>query len=129
MHEFLRIRGLFSFLFFVAAGLLFDVDFFRQHWSTILLVVCLLAVGKGLILWLTTYLVDLRGELPRVAALGLFQIGELAVVLAWLGWKSEALTADIYALLIAVILPLMILTPLALRLTPALFKTSSIAPK
>lgn len=122
MQELLRVRGIFTFLFFVAVGLLFNLDFFLRHWSTVLLIVIVLAVGKGLILALTTYLAGERNGIPPLAALGLFQVGEMSIILIWLGWQRGIVDDNIYALLMASILVMMALTPFVVRLAPSLHK-------
>ncbi|MEZ4726700.1 MAG: cation:proton antiporter [Caldilineaceae bacterium] len=125
MQELLRVRGIFTFLFFVGVGLLFNLDFFLRHWHAVLFIVIVVTVGKSLILALTTYLAGERNGIPPLAALGLFQVGEMSIILIWLGWQRGIVDNNIYALLIASILVMMALTPFVVRLAPSLPKVIS----
>lgn len=117
LQELMRVRYLSGFLFFAAAGMLLDIEFLLSNMGLVLITVTLVALGKGGILALVTFLSGHSKNISVLVGLGLFQIGELAVVLAWLGRSAGILNASTYALLVASIVCLILLTPVLLRLT------------
>jgi CPA2 family monovalent cation:H+ antiporter-2 len=102
-------------LFFVSVGMLLDPAFLFANLGTVLTAVALVAVGKALIFAGITRAFGYRAEDALAVALGLFQVGEFAFVLARVGLADGALTADRYALVLAVALTTMLVTPFALR--------------
>jgi monovalent cation:H+ antiporter-2, CPA2 family len=116
LHEVLRIRALFGFLFFTAVGMLLDISFFGAHLGVILLIALLVVAGKGAILMLVTYTAGHRQSIPLLVGLGLAPVGELSLALAWLGRTNGILTEEIYLLLISSGLLTILFTPILIRL-------------
>jgi monovalent cation:H+ antiporter-2, CPA2 family len=121
LSDIVPLRDLFSLLFFVSVGMLLDPAFVLAHAGTIGLLVVAVAVTKGLIFGGLTWLFGYRGETPLLVGLGLFQIGEFAFVLARVGLSADAITAEMYGLLLATALLTMILTPVLASLAPRLY--------
>jgi CPA2 family monovalent cation:H+ antiporter-2 len=117
LTEVLRIRAIFGFLFFTAAGMLLDIQFLATQMGVILLIVLLLFVGKGAILMLVTYIAGHRQSIPLRVGMGLAPVGELSLALAWLGWTNGILTEEIYLLLLSSGLLTILLVPILIRLS------------
>ncbi|HYF63446.1 MAG TPA: cation:proton antiporter [Herpetosiphonaceae bacterium] len=121
LSDIVPLRDLFSMLFFVSVGMLLDPAFVLEHAGTIALLVVAVAAAKALIFGGLTWLFGYRGETPLLVGLGLFQIGEFAFVLARVGLSADAITAEMYGLLLATALMTMILTPALAAWAPRLY--------
>jgi CPA2 family monovalent cation:H+ antiporter-2 len=84
-------RDVFSALFFVSVGMLFDPGFIMREPATVLGVLAVVLVLKPLVAW--AIVLALRGSVRTAAtvAVGLAQIGEFSFILASLGVASGVL--------------------------------------
>ena len=121
LSDIIPLRDLFGLLFFVSVGMLLDPAFLIAHWQTVLLVVLLVAIGKGLILGLVTRLFGYGNVVPLAVGLGLFQIGEFSFVLARVGLRTNSISADLYSLVLTTAIMTMVLTPFISGLTAPLY--------
>ena len=115
------LRDVFAMIFFVSVGLLIDTLFLWQSAGTIALVVVLVVVVKGLIFGGLARAFGYANIAPIAVGLGLFQVGEFSFLLAREGISTEAISQSTYSLVLATAAVTMALTPLAARLTPALY--------
>jgi CPA2 family monovalent cation:H+ antiporter-2 len=120
LSDIVPLRDIFGMLFFVSVGMLLDPAFLVDNLFTILLVVVLISVGKTVILGGLTRAFGYRGTTPFVVGLGLFQIGEFAFALARVGITRQAISPDLFALVLATAIITMIITPFATRLAQPL---------
>lgn len=118
LSDIIPLRDLFGMLFFVSVGMLLDPVFLVSNLPMVLLVVVLVALGKALIFGGVTRAFGYGTGTAIGVGLGLFQIGEFAFVLARVGVSRQAITPDLFALLLSAALTTMILTPLAAGATP-----------
>lgn len=116
LSDIVPLRDIFSMIFFVSVGMLLNPLFLWQNAMTIMLFVLIVIVSKGLIFGVLTRLFGYRGDVPLTVALGLFQIGEFAFVLARVALDKQMLTSDQYNLVLATALVTMMLTPTLMRL-------------
>ncbi|MFZ9859253.1 MAG: cation:proton antiporter [Roseiflexaceae bacterium] len=116
LSDIVPLRDIFSMIFFVSVGMLLNPLFLWQNAVTILIFVLIVIVSKGLIFGVLTRLFGYRGDVPLTVALGLFQIGEFAFVLARVALDKQMLTSDQYNLVLATALVTMMLTPTMMRL-------------
>jgi CPA2 family monovalent cation:H+ antiporter-2 len=116
LSDIVPLRDIFSMIFFVSVGMLLNPLFLWQNAMTILLFVLIVIVSKGLIFGFITHLFGYRGDVPLTVALGLFQIGEFAFVLARVALDKQMLTSNQYNLVLATALVTMMLTPTLMRL-------------
>lgn len=94
--EIMPLRDIFAAIFFVSVGMLIDPAFVLRHLSSVLIVLLLIVLFKGL---LTTGLVALFRFPPRVALLtgiALAQSAEFSFLLARLGLDLDALSRPVY---------------------------------
>jgi len=115
------LRDLFGMLFFVSVGMLLDPSFLLANLGTILFVVLLVALGKGLIFGGLARLFGYGNVVPLATALGLFQVGEFAFVLVRVGVASGSIEPDLYSLVLTIALVTMLLTPFASQAVTPLY--------
>jgi monovalent cation:H+ antiporter-2, CPA2 family len=118
MGDMLPLRDLFTSIFFVSLGMLFDA---RSMVEQPLLVLGLLAgflLAKGALATLAALAMGFPARVAWLAGVGLAQFGEFGFVLARLGRASDLVSdADIRTLLAAGVLS-MFFTPLLVRVAP-----------
>ncbi len=115
------LRDLFGLLFFTSIGMLIDPAFLLDNMGSILLLVGLVVVGKGLIFGALPRLFGFGNIIPIALALTMFQIGEFAFVLARSGVKDGTLSNEQYSLVLAATIVTMIMTPFVAKLTGPLY--------
>jgi CPA2 family monovalent cation:H+ antiporter-2 len=121
LSDIIPLRDLFGLLFFVSVGMLLDPAFLIANFGTILLVVLLIGVGKGLVFSILSRLFGYGNVVPLAVGLGLFQVGEFSFVLARVGLGSNSISNDLYALTLTTAIMTMIMTPLVSGLTAPLY--------
>lgn len=121
LSDIVPLRDLFGLLFFVSVGMLLDPVFLIENWKTILVVVLLVAIGKGLIFSTLSRIFGYRNVVPLAVGFGLFQVGEFSFVLARVGISTNSISDDLYALTLTTAIITMILTPLVSGLTDPLY--------
>ncbi len=121
LSDIIPVRDLFGLLFFVSVGMLLDPVFLLENWVTILVVVLLVSVGKGLIFGTVSSLFGYGNVVPLAVGLGLFQVGEFSFVLARVGISTNSISNDLYALTLTTAIVTMVLTPLVSGLTAPLY--------
>jgi monovalent cation:H+ antiporter-2, CPA2 family len=121
LSDIIPLRDLFGLLFFVSVGMLLDPAFLIANLATILLVVILVALGKAVIFGGISRAFGYGNVVPLAVGLGLFQVGEFAFVLARVGLQAEAISEDLYALVLSTSIMTMILTPFISGLTGPLY--------
>ncbi len=115
------LRDVFAMIFFVSVGLLIDPSFLWARFGTIVLVVALVLIVKGLIFGGLTRVFGYGNIVPFAVGLGLFQVGEFSFLLAREGISADAISQETYSLVLATAAVTMGLTPLAARLAPVLY--------
>ncbi len=121
LSDIIPVRDIFGLLFFTSVGMLLDPSFLMSHWQTVLILVLLVALGKGVIFGVLALLFGYGNVVPLAVALGLFQVGEFSFVLARVGLATESITREMYSLVLSVTLVSMILTPFVSGLTGPLY--------
>ncbi|MBU0551538.1 cation:proton antiporter [Myxococcota bacterium] len=121
LSDIIPLRDIFGLLFFASVGMLLDPAYLRAN----LLLVLGLALGiglvKGLVFGLLSRAFRYGNVIPLAMGLTMFQAGEFAFVIGKVGVSNGGLDTDAYALLLAVTLVLMFLTPLVSRATAPLY--------
>jgi CPA2 family monovalent cation:H+ antiporter-2 len=121
LSEIIPLRDIFGLLFFTSVGMLLDPSFLLAHLKTILLLVALVVVGKGVIFASLARLFGYGNVVPLAVGLGLCQIGEFSFVLALIGLSSNSISQEMYSLVLCVAIVTMVLTPLLSGLTAPLY--------
>jgi monovalent cation:H+ antiporter-2, CPA2 family len=121
LSDIIPLRDVFGLLFFTSVGMLLDPAFLVAHWDTILMLVALVAVGKGLIFAALTRLFGYRNVVPLAVGLGLFQMGEFSFVLARTGLATRSISSEMYSLALSTAIITMMLTPIVSGLAGPLY--------
>lgn len=115
-HEVLSViiplRDLFSLLFFASVGIMLEPDFITANWTSLLLLLIIVFLGKSLIMGLTTRLFGYINIMPLAVGMYMFPIGEFAFVLARLGKASRGLDNELYMTIVTLAAISMTMTPL-----------------
>lgn len=121
LSDIIPLRDLFSMLFFASVGMLLDPTLLLAQLPIVLLLVCLVGAGKGVLFSLIVRLFGYRNVIPLAVGLGLFQVGELAFVLARTGVTSRSISTEMYAIVLNVALLTMVLTPFVSGFTAPIY--------
>jgi CPA2 family monovalent cation:H+ antiporter-2 len=121
LSDIIPLRDVFGLLFFTSVGMLLDPSFLFAHWRTILLLVALVAVGKGVVFAALARLFGYGNVIPLAVGLGLFQVGEFSFVLARVGLAARSISNETYSLVLSTAIITMVLTPFISGLTAPLY--------
>ncbi len=115
------LRDVFAALFFAAIGMLIDPIFLWNNLELILGLVCLVFVGKFLIVAPLVKVFRYPLKTAILAGFGLAQIGEFSFVLASEGQALGLVSRRVYLLILGTTAVTLVVTPFVLRLVPLAF--------
>src|SRR6266540_655529 len=115
LAELLPFRDVFISLFFVAVGMLVQVEFIREHPLLAVGGVAVIMGGKTLAAAVGPALMGYSGRVALLAALGISQIGEFSFVLAREGRGMALLPEELYQTFLGVAVCTMLVTPFLLQ--------------
>lgn len=98
----LPVKNLFAAIFFVSVGMLIDLEMFKIHWFSIIVVSIVTIIGKGLS---TTFGALLSGQNLKdsvQSGMSLAQIGEFSFIIATLGLSLNVTSDFLYPIVVAV---------------------------
>jgi CPA2 family monovalent cation:H+ antiporter-2 len=121
LSEIIPLRDLFSMIFFVSIGMLFDPMFLLNNLAMVLTVVLLISIGKGVIFSGLSLAFGYRNVIPLALGFGMFQLSEFSFVIARMGMREGVLNADVYSLILTTALVTILLTPPAFQLVGPLY--------
>jgi CPA2 family monovalent cation:H+ antiporter-2 len=111
----LPFREIFMSFFFVSIGMLLDLQFFIQHFFTLILLTLAVIIGKALIAMLAVFLLRYPPRTIVLTALSLFQVGEFSFLLSTTGMQYQLLDGDIYQYFLAISVMSMAATPFVMN--------------
>lgn len=112
------LRDVFVMLFFVSVGMLLEPEFLLENAATVALIVVAIFVVKGAIFAGVSRSFGYGNIAPFAVGLGLFQVGEFSFVIAQLGISTEAISEELYSIVLTTAVVTMALTPFTTRLAP-----------
>jgi len=118
----LPLRDLFGLLFFASVGMLLDPGFLVRHWHMVLLLTAAVALFKGAVCGGLARFFGYVNIVPLAVGLVMFQVGELAFLLAESGRQVGALNQDQFSLILSTAIVSMILTPQSSRLAAPAYR-------
>lgn len=121
LSDIIPLRDIFGLLFFTSVGMLLDPGFLLKNYKMIILLILLVALGKGLIFTLISRLFKYRNIVPLAVGLGLFQIGEFSFVLARIGLSTNSIDNGLYSLVLTATVATMLMTPFISGLSAPLY--------
>jgi CPA2 family monovalent cation:H+ antiporter-2 len=120
MAELMPFRDIFISLFFVAVGMLVQLDTVREHPLLTFGGVAVIMGGKSLSAAVGPVLMGYAGRVALIAGVAVSQIGEFSFVLAESGREAGLLPNGLYQQFLAVAVVSMLVTPFLLQSGPAL---------
>ncbi len=121
LSDIIPLRDVFGLLFFASVGMLIDPGFLIDHFGSILVLVVLVSLGKGLIFAGIARVFRYGNVIPIAVALGLFQVGEFSFVLAQVGVSTKSISVELYNLVLTTAVLTMVLTPIVSTQTARLY--------
>jgi len=121
LSDIIPLRDLFGLLFFTSVGMLFDPQFLVSHWMSVLELVLLICLGKGLILAVIVRGFGYGNVVPLAVGLAMFQIGEFSFVLGQVGFVGGFFDAEQHSYILAATIFSMLVTPLVSGVTAPLY--------
>jgi CPA2 family monovalent cation:H+ antiporter-2 len=122
------LRDLLAALFFVSVGMLIDPVFLWNHLEVILGLVCLVLIGKFLIVAPIVRLFGYSLRTALIAGFGLGQIGEFSFVLTAQGQALGLVSRQVYLLILGTTALTLVLTPFLLKLMPQVLNWAETIP-
>jgi CPA2 family monovalent cation:H+ antiporter-2 len=123
------IRDMFSAVFFVAIGLLFDPHVLITYAGPIILITIVVIVGKFVACGAATFIAGHGAHISAQVGMGLSQIGEFSFIIASLGQTLHVTGDFLYPIIVAVSAVTSFLTPYLIQWTePMLRETSRFIP-
>lgn len=124
------VRDMFSAIFFVAIGLLFDPNVLAQYWLPILVITLAVVFGKLLSCGIGTFLAGHGGRTPMRVGMGLAQIGEFSFIIAALGVSLKVTSDFLYPIVVSVSAVTALLTPYLIKAAdPLSAKAEALMPR
>ena len=120
LAELMPFRDIFISLFFVAVGMLVQLDIIRAHIVLTLVAVAVIMVGKTLSAAVGPALTGYSGRVALLAGVAVSQIGEFSFVLAKEGRVAGLLPNLLYQQFLGVAVMTMLVTPFLLQGGPAI---------
>jgi CPA2 family monovalent cation:H+ antiporter-2 len=120
LAELMPFRDIFISLFFVAVGMLVQLDTIRDHLVLTLIAVAVIMGGKALSAAVGPALLGYSGRVALLAGVAVSQIGEFSFVLAKEGRAQGLLTEALYQQFLGVAVITMLVTPFLLQGGPAM---------
>ncbi|MGH9345368.1 MAG: cation:proton antiporter, partial [Terriglobia bacterium] len=114
------VRDVFAAIFFVAVGMMIDPVQIVHHWYAVALLVVVVIVGKFAGVAGGSFLISGSIETSVRAGLSLGQIGEVSFIIAASGVANGEIRGFLYTVAIAVCGITTLITPLTIRLSPAM---------
>lgn len=120
ISEVVPVRDLFATLFFVSVGMLIDLNFIATNWPAVLAVAAFTVLLKFATTAIGIVPFRLTARTAAFTALGMIPVGELNFVLAQIGLQTQALSPQLYNLILTSALVTIVLTPSAFTVAPKL---------
>jgi CPA2 family monovalent cation:H+ antiporter-2 len=120
ISEVVPVRDLFATLFFVSVGMLIDLNFIVANWPAVLGVAAFTVLLKFATTAIGIVPFRLTARTAAFTALGMIPVGELNFVLAQIGLQTQALSPQLYNLILTSALVTIVLTPSAFAVAPKL---------
>ncbi len=119
------LRDMFSAIFFVSVGMLFDPKILTEHFMPVLIITLVVVVGKIFACSVGALLSGRDGKTAMQVGTGLAQIGEFSFIIATLGLTLNVTSNFLYPIAVAVSAITTLLTPYLIQHSDALSRLLS----
>jgi monovalent cation:H+ antiporter-2, CPA2 family len=114
----LPLRDVFTSVFFISIGMLFDMAFFLRHPALIIALALAVFAGKSIIAFFVPALLGLPLRTMALTGLALGQVGEFAFILSRAGLDCGLLDGNSYQIFLGVSILTMAATPFVMAVGP-----------
>lgn len=114
------VRDMFSAIFFVTIGLLFDPRILLEHALPVAVVTVAVIIGKVVSCSAGTFIAGHDGRTSMRVGMGMAQIGEFSFIIATLGQSLKVTSEFLYPIVVAVSAITTLLTPYLIRMADPL---------
>ena len=114
----LPVRDMFVAIFFVSVGMLIDPAVIVAHWGAVLVLACVVIVGKVVAVSVSTFLTGNGLGLAVQSGMSLAQVGEFSFIIAAIGLADGATRPFLYPIAVAVSALTTLTTPWLIRAAP-----------
>ena len=121
LSELIPLRDVFAMVFFASVGTFLDPMFVWANMGTILLVVVVACLGRGLILSGVSWLFGYRNVIPLAALLGMFPISEIGFIAINQAMKADVIGPDKFSIILNAIVISMIIGPITTGFTGPIY--------
>lgn len=122
LSEMIPVRDVFSLMFFVSIGMLLQVEFIINHITTILLLVSIACIGRGIILSALSWSFGYRNVIPLAVFLGMIPISEIGFVVISTARSEKIIDDSVYLYILNSIVISMIIGPVISGFTTPIYK-------
>ena len=124
------VRDMFSAIFFVAIGLMFDPHVLVDHAVPVVVITIAVVVGKVATCSFGTFIAGNDGRTSMRVGMGLAQIGEFSFIIATMGLVLNVISDFLYPIAVAVSAVTTLLTPYLIRMSdPILQRVITVMPR
>ncbi len=128
LSEIIPLRDLFATLFFVSIGMLVDPQYIASHVPQVALFSLALVFGKMVIIGGALLTAGVNHTTATLVAVFMAQMGEFSFVLAGAGREEGIIDENQFGFILATAVASILLTPLVVKLVPALVDLSARLP-
>jgi CPA2 family monovalent cation:H+ antiporter-2 len=129
-HLITPLRDMFSAIFFVSVGLLFNPQILIEYWEPLIIITVAVIIGKIVSCSLGVLISGRDGNTAMRTGMGLAQIGEFSFIIAGLGISLDVTGEFLYPIAVAVSVITTFLTPYLIRSSDTVTRwTQAIIPK
>ena len=121
--EILPLRDSFMSLFFIAVGMMLDLNFLSENFLKIIAYAVVVIALKSAVIFSVTWFTGSSGSVARAVTVLLFQFGEFSFIIAELGTKNNLISESDKQIFVAVAILSLILTPFLYKKIPAIMHT------
>ena len=115
------LRDIFVMIFFVSVGMLLEPRFLLENAALVALIAVSVFVVKGAIFAGVARGFGYGNIAPFAVGLGLFQVGEFSFVIAQTGINADAISEELYSIVLTIAVVTMGLTPFTIRLAQPVY--------
>ncbi|HUG15230.1 MAG TPA: cation:proton antiporter [Thermomicrobiales bacterium] len=116
------LRDIFAGIFFISVGMLVDVGYVTTHLPLVLLAVALIVIAKGALVAALTLAFRYPVRTAALTGVALAQSAEFSFILARVGADINAVSAEIFSLMLAASAASIVVSPLLHRVAPPLIR-------
>ncbi len=125
LSEMIPVRDFFAMLFFVSIGMMLDFQYLSANFLLVMLLVVLTSMSRTVFLSAVTWFSGYRNVIPVAMFFGMVATSEIAFIVIQVVQTEGLISADVYSLILCVVVCSMILGPAVDNLTSPVYRMLS----